>query len=81
MQSKENKRTHGAGKVNPFSWTVTFSVAAIWIEDGFTMDATRAKAMLASVLPFAAPGELSATVVSAPSRLSIRQAQRQGLEG
>lgn len=62
-------------KAKSFTWLVEFTVAETWVADGFDLDDERALGMLANDL-FSADGrELSAKVIRAPSKPSIRKAQ------
>lgn len=62
-------------KAKPFTWTVSFTVAPLWVQDGFTLSDERALSMLASEIGTAAEGELSAKVLVAPSPADIAKAQ------
>ena len=62
-------------KLRSFKWTVEFTVAPIWVADGFDLSDERAKAMLAHDLGYAYRHELAARVVSAPHSDAIAQAQ------
>lgn len=59
-----------------FKWTVEFTVSEHWVEDGFDITNDRALDMLSRALPYANIGnELSAKVIQAPTKTSIRKAQ------
>lgn len=59
----------------PFSWIVRFTVAPVWVQDGFSLCDTRAFDMLANELPYANTEELQAAVLEAPSPLAIARMQ------
>lgn len=62
----------------PFSWVVRFTVAPMWIQDGFTISDERAHSMLAQAVGGASNSELIAQVLEAPSALQIARMQGYG---
>ena len=62
-------------KNTPFSWVVRFTVAPIWVEDGFSLDDDRALSMLAKEIGYGSSEELQAKVLEAPSPLQIARKQ------
>jgi len=59
-----------------FKWTVEFSVAETWVEDGFDPDDEDALNMLAHRLPYANIGqELRAKVIKRPERNAVARMQ------
>lgn len=65
-------------KAQPFSWCVRFTVAPLWIQDGFTIDNDRALSMLAHAVGAGSADELQARVIEAPSALQIARMQGYG---
>lgn len=59
----------------PFSWVVRFTVAPLWIQDGFSISDERAHSMLSSEVGYAHGFELGAEVLEAPSPLQIVRMQ------
>lgn len=59
----------------PFSWVVRFTVAPVWVVDGFALSDERAQGMLAKALGFAHGTELDAVVLEAPPPVHVAQAQ------
>lgn len=62
----------------PFTWTVRFTVAPIWIQDGFTISDERALSMLARTIGAGSADELQAVVLECPSPLQIVRMQGYG---
>jgi hypothetical protein len=62
----------------PFSWTVRFTVAPIWIQDGYTICNERALQMLARSVGAGSADELQAVVLEAPSPLELARMQGYG---
>lgn len=63
-------------KQRPFTWTVVFSVAPLWVADGFALTDERALQMAAEYLPHAdVENELTAKVIHAPSAADIATVQ------
>ncbi len=58
-----------------FKWTVEFTVDEIWVADGFDLDESRAEDMLSNDLSCATSSEMSAKIIKAPTKKSIRTAQ------
>ncbi len=58
-----------------YKWVVEFTVAKVWVEDGFNLTKDRAKEMLANDLQYANGSELSAKIIKAPSKKEIRKVQ------
>lgn len=59
----------------PFSWVVRFTVAPLWVQDGFTISNDRALSMLARAVGGATGEELQAQVLESPSPLQIASMQ------
>jgi len=62
----------------PFSWVVRFTVAPLWVQDGFTIDNERALNMLAQAVGAGSADELQANVLEVPSALEIARMQGYG---
>lgn len=63
-------------KPKTFTWTVEFTVAECWVEDGFDLTDDRALHMLATDLGWANMAtELKAKVVKRPAAARIRKVQ------
>jgi hypothetical protein len=63
-------------KDKAFRWTVEFTVAELWVEDGFNLTDSRALDMLANDLRWANEAtELGARVIDAPSDARIAKTQ------
>lgn len=62
-------------KAKPFTWTVTFTVAPLWVQDGFVLSDERALSMLATEIGSAAEGELGAKVLVSPNPTEIAKVQ------
>lgn len=59
-----------------YSWTVTFTVDAVWVADGFDLTDQRALEMLSHDLRFANIGtELAAKVIRRPGAIGIMREQ------
>lgn len=66
-------------KAAPFTWVVSFTVAPLWIQDGFTISNERAAGMLDQALGgCASADEYSAKVLEAPSAAAIMSMQGYG---
>lgn len=59
----------------PFTWIVRFTVAPLWVQDGFSISDERALQMLANTIGFGSADELQAKVLEAPSALQIARMQ------
>lgn len=59
----------------PFTWIVRFTVAPLWVQDGFSISDERAIEMLAASIGFGSSSELQAKVLEAPSALHIARMQ------
>lgn len=59
----------------PFTWVVRFTVAPLWVADGFSISDERAEEILRRALQCATEGEYSACVLEAPSALHIARVQ------
>lgn len=59
----------------PFSWVVRFTVAPLWVADGFAMTDERALDMLAKTIGFGTGEELQAVVLEAPSPVHVARVQ------
>lgn len=62
----------------PFTWVVRFTVAPLWVQDGFTIDDERALGMLARAVGAGSADELQAKVLEAPSFLQVARMQGYG---
>jgi hypothetical protein len=69
------KSTTQPKTAKPFTWIVSFTVAPIWVQDGFTIGDLRAFQMLGNVLSQATHDELQAQVLEAPSSLQLARMQ------
>lgn len=67
-------------KAKPFTWIVRFTVAPLWVQDGFTIDNERALGMLARAVGAGGADELSAQVLETPSVLEIVRMQGYGVK-
>ena len=65
-------------KAQPFTWVVSFTVAPLWIQDGFTISNEQATEMLGQALSCATGEEYSAKVLEAPSAAAIMNMQGYG---
>lgn len=61
--------------MTPFSWVVRFTVAPVWIQDGFTLSHERVHHMLAREIGEGTPGELQAEILAAPASGQLAKAQ------
>lgn len=59
----------------PFTYVVRFTIAPIWMQDGFTLSNDRALLMLAGAIGAGSADELQAKVLEAPSALEIARIQ------
>lgn len=59
----------------PFTWVVSFTVAPLWVQDGFSISDERATEMLGQALQSAHSSEYSAKVLNAPRPLQIVKMQ------
>lgn len=60
---------------NPFSWVVRFTVAPLWVQDGFVLSDEVALDMLAQAIPTGFDTELQAKVLEAPEPLQLVELQ------
>lgn len=62
-------------KAKPFTWVVRYTVAPLWVQDGFALCNERALAMLAHEIGAGTHDELQAQILEAPSPLHIVRMQ------
>lgn len=65
----------GRHTAKPFTWVIAFTVAPLWVQDGFALCDERAASMLGHELDCARGDEFSARVLEAPSALQIASIQ------
>lgn len=58
-----------------YEWTVKIRVSAVWVADGFDLDADRLHAMVSSDLGYATSREIECEIVTAPDQKEIRREQ------
>ena len=58
-----------------YEWTVKIRVSAVWVADGFDLDADRLHDMVSSDLGYASTDEIECEIVEAPDQREIRKEQ------